>query len=162
MRPLLATAALCLLALPACGGSPCDTEDLAEGDVEATVDGVAWAGSGATWSVAGDGVQITTADADGWRVTLVAAQDSEGQGVATALVDGAELTVPLGDGSFAALYPSGVAGSYAANEEGSGELTLTRQGDRVGACFSFTGTAADGTGVELLDGRLAAACVGCD
>lgn len=159
---LLASALLSLSLQLACGGDTCEPQGLADGAVTATVDGAAWAGSGATWSVAGDGVQLTTAEADGWRLTLVAAEDEEGQGVAAALVDGESLVVPLGEGSFAALYPTGVAGSYATEAVGDGDAVLTRTGDVVAACFSFTASAADGTTVDLSGGELVATCVGCD
>lgn len=164
MRPtlLLPCALLASSSLLACGDETCEPQGLAEGDVVGTVDGEAWTGAGASWSVAGDGVQVTTAEGGGWRLTLVASADEEGQGVAAALVDGESLVVPLGDESFAALYPTGVAGSYATQAAGDGEAVLTRTGDSVAACFSFTASAADGTAVELTGGELVAGCVGCD
>lgn len=159
---LLAPVLVASCSLLACGKETCEPAGLVEGDVVATIDGDAWDGAGASWSAAGDGVQFTTSEGDGWRLTLVANEDEEGQGVAAALVDGESLVVPLGDSSFAALYPTGVAGSYATQAEGDGQATLTRTGDAVAACFSFTASAADGAAVELTGGELLAGCVGCD
>lgn len=146
--------------LLACGAGDCNTEDLAQGAVEATVDGAAWAGSGAQWSWAGDSVQISTAEADGWRLTVVAATDIGGSVLSQVLVDGAEVEVELGEGSFIAAYPTGVAGSYAANEAGDGSISIARDGDALSVCFDATGTASDGSTVQFSGGRMVAACAG--
>lgn len=147
--------------LVACGAAgDCDTTDLAEGAVEATVDGTAWSGDGAQWSWAGDSAQVSTAESDGWRLTIVAATDAEGTAMSTALADGDELSIDLGEGNFVAAYPTGVAGSYAANEAGDGSMALERLADSLAVCFDATATASDGSTVSFTDGRLLAACAG--
>jgi len=145
----------------ACGGSsPCAPDSIDAGTGQATIDGQGWAGSGALWSWAGDAAQITTADVDGWRLTIVASADAGGTPVSDALATDGTVDVPLGNGSFVAAYPSGSSGSYAARDEGDGNLTLTRVGDALGVCFDATAFAADDTSVELSDGLIAAECTG--
>lgn len=151
-----------LLLLMACGARPCDVDDLQGGDLAATVDGLGWAGTGTTWSESGTGVQIITADADGWRMTLVAQLTEGGEEVLTALDGGKQVEVPFGDGSFAALYPSGESFSYAAKEATDGSVRLRLDGSELQACFAFTAIAADDSSVSVEDGALRASCVGCD
>ncbi len=152
---------LILLLSLACGPRPCDVGDLASGSLLATVDGLSWSATGASWSESGDGVQIITADEGGWRLTLVAQLTADGEAVLGALEDGKEVEVPMGSGSFAALYPSGESISYAAKEAEDGQVRLRREGDELQACFEFTATAADESIATLDGGTLRAACVGC-
>lgn len=151
-----------LLLTLACGPRPCDVGDLASGSLLATVDGLSWSGSGATWSESGDGVQIITADQGGWRMTLVVQLSADGEPVLDALEDGKGVEAPLGNGSFAALYPSGESISYAAKEADDGQVRLLREGENLQACFEFTATAADESTVTLDEGQLLAGCIGCD
>jgi len=135
--------ALSLLLLPAvvplaaCGdsGSTCVVNGLDAGAGQASIDGTDWAATGAVWSVAGSGVQITTDAVEGWRLTMAVTTTIDGLSVAEALVDGASVQVSLGDeGSFAALYPTESSSSYAARDVGTGDVVLSRQGDQVSAC----------------------------
>lgn len=158
-RASLAGLILALPLLGACGGDVCDASDLGSGEASGTIDGTDWSSGGATWSVAGDSLQLTTTEGDGWRLTIVAGETAEGEATADALVDGETVAVALGDGSFVALYPTGVSGSYAANEAGDGDLQLTRTGDDIAVCFSVTGTASDDSTVEG-SGTLLATCTG--
>lgn len=156
LLPLLLACGPLLLA---CGASgDCDATDLPEGSVQATIDGQAWTGSGAQWSWAGDSAQVSTAESDGWRFTIVAATDTSGTVLNQVLEEGVEISVEMGQGSFLAAYPTGVAGSYAANEAGDGSMVVERLADSLAICFDASGTASDGSGVEIADGRLLAAC----
>lgn len=142
----------------------CSVDGLAAGDVGATIDGTEWTGTGASWSIAGDAFQITTADSDGWRLTLVASRTADDVTVATALAADGTVDVPIGNGSFGVLYPSGESSSYAANDVGAGDVLLTRSKDQLAACFDFTPTASDGSLVDVQGGLLLATCSGdaCD
>ncbi|NOY28316.1 MAG: hypothetical protein GXP62_20855, partial [Oligoflexia bacterium] len=80
--------------------------------------------------------------------------------VATALAGDGTVDVPIGNGSFGALYPSGESSSYAANDAGTGDVVLTRSNDQLAACFNLTPTAADGTLIDVQGGLLLATCSG--
>ncbi len=152
---------LTIALLAACGGpSDCDPTGMTAGGIEASIDGDDWTGSGAQWSWAGDGVQITTADSDGWRFTIAASTAADGRSLTEALGDGVDVDVAMGGGNFIAIYPSGESISYAAREEGDGALTLHRLGTQLGLCFDAQASASSGDAVDISGGLAAADCAG--
>lgn len=164
--PLLPLALLVTTALLACGAkSECDAETLAAGAIQGQIDGVDWVGSTAVWSWAGDAANVTTAEADGWRFTLVAGVDAGGSPLSQVLEPETEVEVPLGDGNMLIAYPTGVAGSYTANDAGSGTMLVKRIDDALAICFDATATASDGSAIEITGGMAHASCAstdGCD
>lgn len=120
-------------------GAACTAGPPAAGTAEATIQGEAWTGAGAAWTAAGQGVQVTTETANGWRLTLVASS-------ALAAVDAGELPVEVAlDGSgegLATVYPESGASATAR----SGGLLVLQQleADVLSGCFSFTADGADG------------------
>lgn len=166
IRPARAKrAAMRLLLLPllaACAADvPADAscavpETLADGAVEATVDGAGWA-STATWLWQADGVQLNIATADGWRVTLVAQSAADGATIRDA-VDAAafpvEVALEEGGGGWAIAYPED-GGSYSTNA-GSGAVTFTAlDSDVLAGCFAFEAAHDDGA-VAFADGAVRA------
>lgn len=138
-----------------CGSSDesCDTSELAPGEIQGSVDGAPWVGSGASFNWAGTGFQITTEDADGYRLTLAAQTTIDGVDLATAGDGEFPLTVDLSGGGFGLLYPSGES-SYSSD---SGTLIVTELSQVVRGCFDFQATAADGDAVTVTQGLVHAA-----
>lgn len=145
-----------LLCFACTAADRCDPDGVDAGTGAAIIDGQEWHTTDVLWSWAGDSVQVTTADADGWRLTVVASASDPS--LTDVLATDATARIPIGSGSFIAAYPSGSTGSYAAREEGDGDLLLTRAGDLLSVCFDATAYADDDTSVQLTDGRLAATC----
>lgn len=125
-----------------------------DGVIEASIEGDAW-DSTATWSEAGEGVQVVSGTADGWRMTIAAQQ-------ALAAVDVGEFPFVIdlaGDEGFVTAYPESGGASFSSSE-GSGTLTLTgADGDLLSGCFSAELGSADGdtlsvSGAEFVAGSL--------
>lgn len=139
-----------------CAGDADDGEETctvaAEVDgIEATIDGEDWAAE-ATWTEAGDGVQVVSTTAAGWRLTIAAQQ-------ALASVEVGDLPVVIdlsGDEGFVTAYPDSGGASFSSSE-GTGNLTLTaRDGEALSGCFSAELVASDGDVLEVRDGAFVA------
>jgi hypothetical protein len=155
-RPVQAAGAVLVFGLVACGGkgdtggTTCEV-GATTGMAEATVAGDAWSAA-ATWTEAGEGVQIVTAAADGWRFTLVAPQalsDVEGDGLPLELDIG-------GDDGFATAYPE-VGGSSMSSADERGTMTLlSNESGRLSGCFSFEAASAAGDSLVVSGGEFVA------
>ncbi|MCB9766142.1 MAG: hypothetical protein H6739_40575 [Alphaproteobacteria bacterium] len=150
---------LLLPLLAACGEPlPCETDDLAVGEVEALVDDQLWLGAEATWQSAGEGLQITTALSQGWRLNLVATRTEGGFFVGDAL-DGLPVEVSLsGEAGAALAYPEFGNTMSSRDHPSGGSLTLLSLDDgALSACFEFSALGPNGGVVEFTGGRLVAA-----
>ncbi len=144
-----------LLFLLACATTseknPCNANTSEEGTVDAAINGVPWSSS-AQWNLAGSGMQITSADNGGYRLTLVALLDTDGRSAEDALA-ALPATFPLsGDGGSATLTPDG--GDSASTSKGAGgSLSLTEQqsGGLLG-CFSFDAGTSSGESIRVEEG----------
>jgi len=139
-----------------CAGDTGDGEETCTvstdaGRIEATIEGEDWSAE-ATWTEAGDGVQVVSTSADGWRFTIAAQQ-------ALASVEVGDLPVVIdlsGDEGFVTAYPDSGAASFSSSE-GSGNLTLTaRDGEALSGCFSAELVSSDGDVLEVGDGEFVA------
>lgn len=151
-----------LIVLLACAGGgggkigSC-TVDLDADAAEATVDGEAWAADGATFTWAGESLQINTTGAD-W-LSIVAQTTGEGETLQAAVDAGnfpISVTVVEGaDGGFATWYPES-GSSLTTREAAGGTLEIvSADADLVEACFAFE-VGADGETLGFEDGQLAA------
>jgi len=136
------------------GGEETCTVATDAGRIQATIDGVDWAAE-ATWTEAGDGVQVVSTTADGWRFTIAAQQ-------ALASVEVGDLPVVIdlsGDEGFVTAYPDSGAASFSSSE-GNGNLTLTaRDGEALSGCFSAELVSSDGDVLEVGDGEFVASAL---
>ena len=154
-----------VLALAACtdkgadsAGDSCDPGDVADGLIEAEVDGAAWTGAELQWSGTGAGLQLTSAlgagdTASDWRITLVA-NDS---------LDAIEagdlpLTLPMdaaGEQAWALLYPA-AGDSFSSKAGAGGAVTFAAlDGDALRGCVAFD-AAGSGGEASLSGGRFSA------
>ncbi len=161
MRPAFVLATLAVLF--ACSSSEdsatapgaCTPTGVSSGTLRAAVDGRTWTADGVAQSPSGDGVQVTSAPGDGWRLTLVAQTSAGGQGVTEALAEGpVEVSLVEGSGNFAVVYPAEGGTSYTTND-GGGTAVLLSSESGLNACFSFEAGGADGT-LTVTEGQLSA------
>lgn len=144
------------LALAGCAGDATEedrtcTVSAEAGQMELTLDGEAWA-SDATWSEAGDGVQVISTLADGWRFTIVAQQALTEVEVGSFPVE-IDLSV---DAGFITAYPESGDASFSSSG-GSGTLTLTdREDDLLSGCFQAELGSGDGGVLVVEDGGFVA------
>lgn len=140
----------------ACAGA--DDEDgfdcsvnASEGTIEGTLDGEDW-GADATWTEAGDGVQVVTSVSDGWRLTIVAQQALD-----AVSDDALPIEVDLGgDEGFVTVYPE-AGGSSWTSAGASGSMVLDGvSGDVLSGCLSFDAVSSDGDEVSLDGGSFQA------
>lgn len=132
------------LGLAGCAGEKEASDDTctvgaAEGAIEASVDGEPWEAT-ATWTEAGEGVQVVTPTTGGWRLTIVAQR-------ALAALEVGDLPVVIdlaGDEGFVTAYPE-AGGSSFSSSNGSGSLSFTAlDGDLLSGCFTAEALSADG------------------
>lgn len=139
----------------AAAATACTPAGVSSGTLRAAVDGSAWTADGVAQSPSGDGVQVTSAPGDGWRLTLVAQTTTDGRGVTEALSEGpAEVSLTEGSGNFAVVYPAEGGTSYTTNN-GGGTAVLEATDGGLNACFSFEAGGADGA-LTVTDGQLTA------
>ena len=144
------------LALVGCAGEASEedgtcTVSAGTGRMELTLDGEAWA-SDATWSEAGDGVQVISTLADGWRFTIVAQQALTEVEVGSFPVE-IDLSV---DAGFITAYPEDGDASFSSSG-GSGTLSLTaREDDLLSGCFEAELGSGDGDVLEVEGGGFVA------
>ena len=148
--------AMLMMALAGCAaekdeGADTCTVSVDDGAIEASVDGDAWSAD-ATWTEAGEGVQVVTTTSDGWRLTIVAQQ-------ALAEIEVGDLPVSVdlaGDAGFVTAYPESGDASFSSSE-GSGSLSFTALEDgRLSGCFTAEAASADGDVLELSGGEFVA------
>ena len=149
----------CFGLLAGCERLPMDPTTLEVGTAASSIDGEAWTSSEATWVSNGDGVQINTAEAGGWWITLVAQQTEDGVTVGDAVDADAQAKVlparvTLHDGAaggFATLYRT--EGGSLTTAAGGGTLWLTHaDDDEIQGCFEFDATDRDGERVAVRRG----------
>lgn len=150
-----------LFLLFACKPDACDPSDLATGAITATINDDLWAGQGASWLPAGDGIQIVTELSEGWRITIVANNNESGFPVGDSL-GALPLTVNLsGSDGFALVYPASGGSLTSRDHPEGGTLTLwdLEDDDVLSACFSFTAS-GDGRVLRFTDGLFRASASG--
>lgn len=125
--------------------------DAAEGAIEARLDGEAWEAD-ATWTEAGDGVQVVSTTTGGWRLTIAAQQ----AGVAIEVGDFPVVIDLAGDEGFVTAYPASGDASFSSSG-GAGTLTFVGLDAGVlSGCFSAEAVSAEGEQMELREGMFAA------
>ena len=143
----------CALLLAACHSAPdsadvCSVNDVTPGTMGAEIDGVAWEAPATTWSYAGESVQVNSGTADGWRVSLVAQTDHDGNTIQSQIEGDhfpIHVTLQGGEGGgFLTLYADGSSESFSSKNAAGGELELLRYeaGDTIVGCFN-TDTATE-------------------
>lgn len=148
-----------LASLAACDRLPLDPTTLDAGTASGSIDGQPWSSPEATWVSNGDGLQINTAQADGWWITLVAQKTEDGVAVRDAL-DAASgdptlrerITLLDGEaGGFATLYRT--EGGSLTTSDGGGTLWLTHaDDDEIQGSFEFDATDREGERVAVRRG----------
>lgn len=138
-----------LALLLACAPAPapaCTDEAPTEGGIKATIDGVVWAAV-VQWNLAGTGIQFTSAQKDGYRISLVALVDDQGRTAAESLEE-LPATFLLQDSSGSASVTPEQGESSATSKGGGGSLSIAEQADDdLVGCFSFTAGTSSGTEV---------------
>ena len=130
-----------------CGaGSGCDLNSVEPGEIAAETDGTPWRSS-VTWTSAGESLQLNADPADGWWLSAVAQQTTDGRGLAEAL-SALPAEVDLSDGGWALLYTEedsdrSASGLLSFSREDGEELlgcldVETESGQRVTGAFSAT------------------------
>lgn len=141
----------------------CSTEDGAcpavdAGTAQATIDGEAWTGSGATWAWAGDSLQLNLDRTGDWSMSVVLQTTTGGATLLDAVDAGTfpiEVSLKSGEGGFATVYPAEGA-SFTTNDADGGALTVAAvDGDALSACFDFAAAGDDGE-VTVADAALLA------
>ena len=132
--------------------------DAPAGTLQGTLDGAPWSAA-ASWAWTGESLQITTENADEWRLTIVAHRDAGGQAPAAAAeADALPLTIDLGaDDGWATVYPAAGGTSLTSKQGSGGTLTLTTLGDASGSgtvegCLDFGAASATGDGSARFEG----------
>ena len=122
-----------------------------DGVIEATVDGAAWSAD-ATWTEAGEGVQVVTTTTGGWRLTIAAQQ-------ALTAIEVGDLPVTIdlaGDEGFITAYPESGDASFSSSA-GSGSLSfIAFDDDLLSGCFTAEAVSADGETMSLAGGEFVA------
>jgi hypothetical protein len=139
------------------GAESCDPTGVADGAVEATVDGFDWAGADATWMWSGSSLQIMTTEIDGFRITMVGQETDAGNSVEDAMATGGAHTVDIGPGGggFAILYAG--SSSYGSEEEqGSGTMQVSLEDGVLVGCFSFVAASSDNQTIPVESGVIRA------
>lgn len=119
-----------VLLVMGCGsGARCDLSSVGPGEIAAEIDGTPWR-STATWTSAGESLQLNAEPADGWWISVVAQQTIDGRGLVEALSD-LPADVDLLDGGWALLYTESDS-----DRSVSGDLSLNQQdGDELLGCL---------------------------
>lgn len=145
MRTVLPLSLLSLLV--ACSKGPdsadvCSVDGVTPGILTGQIDGVDWAAEETVWMYAGESLQINTGTADGWRVSLVAQTDKDGNTI-KAQMDAEAYPIHVilqgsEGGGFVTLYADGSSDSYSSTNAAGGELELLRYeaGDTLVGCFN--------------------------
>ena len=122
------------------------TDDLAAGEVSATVNGVPWTAPDGAWFWAGTNLQAVTGTHDGWRLSMLGQRTTADETVRDAVSAATfPIEIPLtsgAEGGWAILYPES-GDSFASERAAGGTWYITAvDGDELHGCF----------GVELSDG----------
>lgn len=140
------------LLLGGCGGDTCRT-DVADGAVEALVDGAPYSAT-AVWSAAGTAIQISTTPDAGWWFNLVLQENVEALAVADAVEQASyPVEIALGTGGFVTAYAED--GGSLRVDAGTVTLIEPPQDGTVAGCFAFAGGDGD-LAVDFTDGQVAA------
>jgi hypothetical protein len=155
-------AGLGLLSACSGGGSTAacaDAESLAPGVVTADVDGAAWE-STATWTWAGESLQIDTAPADGWSFTVVAQTTSSGDTLKAAADAGdfpVDVVLEDDQGGWGRGHPT-EGDPYITDAAAGGTFTLSGlDGADLFGCFGFVAATDAGDSVTVDAGAIRAA-----
>lgn len=113
-----------------CGtGGRCDLNSVGPGEIAAEIDGTPWR-SLATWTSAGESLQLNADPADGWWLSAVAQQTTDGRGLDEAL-SALPAEVDLSDGGWSLLYTDDDS-----DRSESGLLSFRRQdGEELLGCL---------------------------
>lgn len=148
--------ALLFVVLASCAGENDEgaetcTVAVDDGVIEASVDGDAWSAD-ATWTEAGEGVQVVTTTSGGWRLTIAAQQ-----ALAAIEVGDLPVTVDLaGDSGFVTAYPESGDASFSSSA-GAGSLSFIAMDDGLlSGCFTADTVSADGDVLTLSGGEFVA------
>ncbi len=142
-RLLFASLPLTLLAFAGCPSAEDEvcpsTEELANGDILATLDGAAWAADDGYWFWSGTSLQVVTGSHDGWRLSMLGRTAVDGTTVRDAVGDDAfPVEVPLAsglDGGWLLIYPD-TGDSFASEKAAGGSWFITAvEGDELHGCF---------------------------
>ncbi len=140
------------------GAESCDPGSIADGSIEAEIDGAAWSGAELQWSATGPGLQLTSAlgagdAASDWRITLVANEGLDA-------IEAGDLPLTLemdaaGARAWALLYPA-AGDSFSSKEGAGGAVTFAAlEGEALRGCVAFE-AAGSGGALSLSGGRFSA------
>ena len=105
------------------------------GQGEALIDNQEWTTETVVWSESATGIQIILPPNDGYNITLVAQQNTEGTSIAEADFP-LQVGLDAQQGGWGILYED--SDSHSTQDGGTGSLILeTQDGDDLHGCFSF-------------------------
>jgi len=136
------------------GGDECDSSIASADRIVGTVDGEEWDGAPVIWMWAGDSIQATSEEEDGWRMTFFLQATEDGLTMRD-LEEGGALpaTVDLGSDDAGVTLYTDDGDSYTTGADAPGSLTITQMDDAtLEACFSFTAESSLGVTVEISEG----------
>lgn len=156
--PFVALTLLALVGCPTGEDAVCPpADDLASGEVTASLDGAAWSAADGYWFWSGTSLQVVTGSHGGWRLSMLGRTTADGTTVRDAVGDDAfPVEVPLAtglDGGWLLLYPD-EGDSFASEKAAGGSWFITAvDGDELMGCFAAEISDDDRT-IAVEDGLL--------